>query len=696
MAFEDYPNPTAYQFQGASINVIGLVKKMMEAKKNGETVTAGFGLEIYKDASSGEENYRCFFGSLCNRQRPSLLLDYYICDKKGGPFVDENNIRRNASCLTPNGEVEQCYSKFSKLRTINPYVEGIWGNWRADTTFVYYDNRTESDPTTAVDLQTGGTIANYQTFWLTDPNGKWLSRNNADAARKVWVWNSTVTQYNRKGYDIENKDPLGRFNAGLYGYNQQLPVAVVNNSRYRESMFDGFEDYGYQSNSCNADCNPPRHATFTDVAKSLDFTQKHTGKASARVSPGTSIALTSPVVSQANADKGYNIRVRVDSVIKQDTIIVKKGTGLTARYYNHGGYGQNPTILCPPEVNSTTLTTNPSPAFQIVERPWVNCPNLQGPNYGHPNYYSAINDQYYSVKWRGKLVPQRSAMYRFKAGHDNGFRIKINGGGFSGYITDNASTYGGNCGSPTGGTVVGPHFSSLVEFKKGVVYDIEIDFYNAWGPGVFHLNWEMDGQETSIPIECFYPENTVFTSADILYPNTQCTRFDYAQVLDNALTDTFSLIQGKRMVISAWVKEGGNDCHCTTYTKPALKISFPGTTAAPVIAKPAGSIIEGWQRIEYDFIVPSNATEIKVEMDNSSGFTNAYFDDVRIHPFNANMKSFVYHDSNLRLLSELDENNYATYYEYDDDGTLVRLKKETERGIKTIKETRSALQKRIQ
>jgi hypothetical protein len=42
-------------------------------------------------------------------------------------------------------------------------------------------------------------------------------------------------------------------------------------------------------------------------------------------------------------------------------------------------------------------------------------------------------------------------------------------------------------------------------------------------------------------------------------------------------------------------------------------------------------------------------------------------------------------------MAQLDENNYATFYEYDDDGTLVRVKKETERGIKTISETRSAL-----
>lgn len=55
------------------------------------------------------------------------------------------------------------------------------------------------------------------------------------------------------------------------------------------------------------------------------------------------------------------------------------------------------------------------------------------------------------------------------------------------------------------------------------------------------------------------------------------------------------------------------------------------------------------------------------------------------------MKSFVYDPISLRFMAELDENNYATFYEYDDDGTLIRVKKETERGIQTIKETRSSL-----
>jgi hypothetical protein len=59
------------------------------------------------------------------------------------------------------------------------------------------------------------------------------------------------------------------------------------------------------------------------------------------------------------------------------------------------------------------------------------------------------------------------------------------------------------------------------------------------------------------------------------------------------------------------------------------------------------------------------------------------------------MKSYIYDPVSLRLSAELDDNNYATFYEYDEEGTLVRTKAETQRGIQTIKETRSAKQKNI-
>ena len=45
-------------------------------------------------------------------------------------------------------------------------------------------------------------------------------------------------------------------------------------------------------------------------------------------------------------------------------------------------------------------------------------------------------------------------------------------------------------------------------------------------------------------------------------------------------------------------------------------------------------------------------------------------------------------------MAELDERNFATLYEYDEEGKLVRVKKETERGIMTIKENFNSYRKK--
>jgi hypothetical protein len=221
-----------------------------------------------------------------------------------------------------------------------------------------------------------------------------------------------------------------------------------------------------------------------------------------------------------------------------------------------------------------------------------------------------------------------------------------------------------------------------------------VDYFEAKGSAYAKLLWKHPGMSgyDVVPANVIYqPENIGDIDGTVNITTRWCTKLDSVQVRGNALTDTLSLIQGTKMVVGAWVKEGGNDCKCSTYVKNSIGISFEGA-ANTYSLKPSGSIIEGWQRYEAVIDMPQAATKMTVTMNNT---TNApvYFDDLRLHPFNSNMKSFVYHSSSLRLMSELDENNYASFYEYDDDGTLIRVKKETERGVKTITETRSALQK---
>ncbi|WP_298320825.1 immunoglobulin domain-containing protein [uncultured Aquimarina sp.] len=114
---------------------------------------------------------------------------------------------------------------------------------------------------------------------------------------------------------------------------------------------------------------------------------------------------------------------------------------------------------------------------------------------------------------------------------------------------------------------------------------------------------------------------------------------------------------------------------------------------------PKGALIDGWQRVSADFVIPLDAINMTISLESnirqgSPESLNVYFDDIRIHPFEGNMKTFVYDPITQRLQAELDENNYATFYEYDQEGGLIRVKKETERGVYTIQETRSGNAKR--
>ncbi|MEM9024093.1 MAG: hypothetical protein AAGB22_10145, partial [Bacteroidota bacterium] len=156
----------------------------------------------------------------------------------------------------------------------------------------------------------------------------------------------------------------------------------------------------------------------------------------------------------------------------------------------------------------------------------------------------------------------------------------------------------------------------------------------------------------------------------------------------------------QKYVLTVWAKLGDEP---VTNTFPAeVLYSYPEARGAleidcnPVtyLSEERSNIIDGWQRIEYLFEIPATAQHnIKVSLVNDNQTTPAWFDDIRIHPFNSDMVATVYDPVTLRLWAQLDDRNFATFYEYDEEGALVRTKRETERGIFTLQESRSGLKK---
>lgn len=229
--------------------------------------------------------------------------------------------------------------------------------------------------------------------------------------------------------------------------------------------------------------------------------------------------------------------------------------------------------------------------------------------------------------------------------------------------------------------------NSIFEFSIAVNHSHD---YNYWAdPALWNAN-------SPVPLQTISYSSGSFTATSPFEIITQ-EQLDEDCKLDceNCLS-SFSPTAGEKYIVSAWVRNNqfvGNE----KVEDAEIWLDFQafGSTSSTSIGPfiPAGSLIDGWQRIYSQFTVPSTSGKITIRL-KSSGNKDVYFDDIRIFPTDGSMKSYVYDPISLKLLAELDEQNYASFYEYDEEGNLVRVKKETERGVMTIKEVRSNLSKR--
>jgi hypothetical protein len=148
---------------------------------------------------------------------------------------------------------------------------------------------------------------------------------------------------------------------------------------------------------------------------------------------------------------------------------------------------------------------------------------------------------------------------------------------------------------------------------------------------------------------------------------------------------SLQLQSGKEYVFSCWVRK--DSCNTLGNLGESYVLTYNG--GFQNFAKEAK--VECWQRVEFTFKAAPGVNTIQLR--SGDIFSDIYVDDIRIAPANATIKSYVYDPQNYRLVAELDENNYATFYNYDEEGILVQVKKETERGVMTIKTTRQNLKK---
>lgn len=623
------------------VNCTGLIQDIVTSGQN-----YGFVLQLNRDehvpaSNETESNWLSFFGEQFNGK-----FTIY------GP---ELKVKWSESA---DSTATLCKQNISDTLT-NPYRWGILGNWRVDRAYSYYHDRKESDASTATtNIRKDGELKAFTPFWkFTDS----VLLENADTAK--WVWNSASSLYNKKGFEIENYDPLGRYNAGLYGYDQTLPVAVSQNSRYREVLFDGFEDYKYKTKQCLT-CPNDREIDFVKnySGVSVDSTQAHTGNYSMKVLANSEGYFSANVLASDSSDA---VSLQVDSTPIYTTIVLGAGTGLTGYYKGF------------PITNCNRVPSGPQTFAQTV--------SAEAPinfYWGSNAPRSGMCPNWYTVNWRGKIQAPFTDNYHFYIVSDGTTDVYVNG------IKVAHSTKANVEGS-----------GAIVTLQQGEIYGIEVKYTHTIGSNAYvRLRWSRETTTSGIeviPQKYLYKDslNVSDTVGSIVSTFDHWCITPHNAAAKNSIRPKFSPFANAKMVISGWVKMDGNDCNTAPALDDVLKATLYTTGGSSQVSlQRTGVRIEGWQRYEAAITVPSNGTSIKLSA-LAPGGRSIYVDDIRVQPYNSQMKSYAYDDATLRLMAELDENNYATFYEYDDDGTLIRVKKETERGVMTVKESRSALLK---
>ena len=138
------------------------------------------------------------------------------------------------------------------------------------------------------------------------------------------------------------------------------------------------------------------------------------------------------------------------------------------------------------------------------------------------------------------------------------------------------------------------------------------------------------------------------------------------------------LIHTKTYHIELWASEAANPIELDL-------VDQMSNTITGIQLTQQGPVVDGWKKMAGELTLPSGEEGRAFLINNQA---NVFIDDLRMFPDQAIMQSYVYNTNDWTLAATLDENNYATWYYYDDQGALFQVKQETERGIQTVQEVR--------
>ncbi len=627
------------------------------------------------------------------------------------------------------------------------YELGTKGVWKPHRTYAYVTNRGEDEPTAnqALDLATQGVVNNVPIFNWENPFFTFLGDTTN------WKMTNEVTKYGINGAELANRNILGQYSAALYAYKDNLPIAVGTNADYYEMGFESFEefpttiepgdgstllgngniDFPYLFNQGNSGIEAIENRTTKKYNLVNGF------KANSNIlwvdkTFVTAARLPSSVILHLTDTQGRNYERTYNTVLLQNAV----NSNLTLNQFLYQGdlteYIINGTD-CSVELPATETFTGYATLVYCNDYVQVaNCCDESNESDGciAPFFLEIIdaidcmlhtscdeNGKYpiYNVSNSSYFTGVRSAsnngqdidILNLTISPDTLFNNDVHFRGLDNVLLEELC-FLADLSNPR----VDLSVTNITDYT-GILVDVR---YTDGSVGTLAL-----GDGASGLYDC---DNGTSGSGGGNRPKVDavkkqgnryavdpgssagCSSGTSSITLNSGVAHTGSksllvnedlsfeqrsmqLIPGKEYIISAWVHRPNVNQASFADGSLGLQVEMSGT--APVFFSPKGAVVEGWQRIEGRFTYQENYKNYWV-LSFKVGTSAASFDDLRVYPLSGNMQTYVYDPVNYRLKALLDNNNFASLYHYDEEGNLFLVKKETERGIKTIQASKNYIQ----
>lgn len=299
--------------------------------KDGTPMTGA--VQKIKILRSGRKNLQnTSIGTIVMRENPLNDLTSNVLEKviQAGSveFVDEWGTF--CECFTDDGQ---------DISAANPYVAGLKGNWRPKASYVHLSGRTQTFENANSNIREDGVFTSFAPFYKLNGTNWLIDRHN-------WTTTSAVTEFSPFGQPLETVDPLDRYTASQYGYNQSIQVATSTNTRYSQLGFDSFEDYDFDN------CSDNHFKLGTDGE--IVSNRSHSGRHSLKVPSNTELVYTAVIVEDCEEEFVCNLTAQVTPNGNKRTFTVVTGTAPyqynleqisgTSNYINHPeGFTVTPT-----------------------------------------------------------------------------------------------------------------------------------------------------------------------------------------------------------------------------------------------------------------------------------------------------------------------------------------------------------------